>query len=253
MDGEVHWHYVLRLRGLTLAAHAPNARAPWRVRHRLGRHRRQRGPHRAARVDRRRPSGHADRAADRLPTGQLRDARRLPRHLVVHARVDRRGRESATTSTAPAISTCSPPRGIELADHRARSARRAAAPAAAAARSISAHVEAFRLVTATPLRSAGGPMRHRDSLPGALQQPLRVSHPRRRRGRQPGAVATGGRATCVVVDLPGVPPAPPAGPTRRFPPPAASCCAGCPTRRRRCAATGCIERRRRRRRRTSAR
>lgn len=72
-----------------------------------------------------------------------------------------------------------------------------------------ANIEAFRLVTPAPLPSRGGPMRHRDPLPGAVRN--RFAY--RVRAVDPvGNVAPwppASSATCVVVDLPGVPPAPP--------------------------------------------
>lgn len=73
-----------------------------------------------------------------------------------------------------------------------------------------AHVEAFRLVTPAPLPGVGSAMRHRDPLPGELRNRfvyrIRAVDPAGNLAPWPPAAA----ATCVVVDLPGVPPAAPA-------------------------------------------
>ena len=106
--------------------------------------------------------------------------------------------------------------GIDLATHRARSDDEQRLELQQLALDP-AHVEAFRLVTAAPLPSAGGAMRHRDPLPGEL---------RNRFVYRVRAVDAGGNlapwppaasATCVVVDLPGVPPPPPVWADAAFP------------------------------------
>jgi hypothetical protein len=98
--------------------------------------------------------------------------------------------------------------GVELADHRAGSDDEQRLQLQQIGLDV-ANIEAFRLVTATPLRSNGGPMRHRDALPGALRNRfvyrVRAVDPAGNLAPWPPAAS----ATCVVVDLPGVPPAPP--------------------------------------------
>ena len=69
-----------------------------------------------------------------------------------------------------------------------------------------ANVEAFRLVTAAPLIGAGGALRHRDALPGALNNRFvyRIRAVDAAGNLAPWPPAAEG--SCVVVDLPGVPP-----------------------------------------------
>lgn len=82
-----------------------------------------------------------------------------------------------------------------------------------------ARVEAFRLVTPEPLRSTGGPMEHRDPLPGEVRNRfvyrIRAIDPSGNLAPWPPAAA----ASCVVVDLPGVPPAAPAWADTGYPGP----------------------------------
>jgi hypothetical protein len=80
-----------------------------------------------------------------------------------------------------------------------------------------ANIEAFRLVTAAPIRSAGGPMQHRDALPGALRNRFvyRIRAIDGAGNLAPWPPATS--ASCVVVDLPGVPPAAPSWAGTAFP------------------------------------
>jgi hypothetical protein len=106
--------------------------------------------------------------------------------------------------------------GIDLADHRALTdddqrlqlQQLALDPA---------NLEAFRLVTAAPIPCRGGPTRHRDALPGAVRNRfvyrVRAVDPAGSLAPWPPASS----ATCVVVDLPGVPPAPPAWAEVAFP------------------------------------
>jgi hypothetical protein len=72
-----------------------------------------------------------------------------------------------------------------------------------------ARVEAFRLVTPDPLRGTGGPMQYRDPLPGGVRNRfvyrLRAIDGAGNLAPWPPAAS----ASCVVVDLPGVPPAAP--------------------------------------------
>jgi hypothetical protein len=79
------------------------------------------------------------------------------------------------------------------------------------------NVDAFRLVTAEPIPSAGGPMRRRDALPGALRNRFvyRVRAVDRAGNLAPWPPAAS--ASCVVVDLPGVPPAAPVWAGASFP------------------------------------
>ena len=79
------------------------------------------------------------------------------------------------------------------------------------------NIEAFSLVTAAPISSPGGPMRHRDALPGAVRNRfvyrIRAVDGAGNLAPWPPAAS----ATCVVVDLPGVPPAPPVWAEAAFP------------------------------------
>jgi hypothetical protein len=106
--------------------------------------------------------------------------------------------------------------GIDLATHRSRTADEQRLELQELALDP-AHLDAFRIVTVSPLVSPGGPMRHRDPLPGAVQNRF-VYRVR--------AVDAGGNlapwppaasSTCVVVDLPGVPPPPPVWAETSFP------------------------------------
>jgi hypothetical protein len=99
--------------------------------------------------------------------------------------------------------------GITLADHRAlgdddqrlQLQQLALDPA---------NREAFRLVTSTPIPGRGGPTHHRDALPGAVRNRFvyRIRATDRAGNAAPWPPASS--ATCVVVDLPGVPPPAPA-------------------------------------------
>jgi hypothetical protein len=106
--------------------------------------------------------------------------------------------------------------GVDLATHRARTADEQRLELQQLGLDP-AHVEAFRIVTAAPLVSAGGPMRHRDPLPGALRNRfvyrLRATDAGGNLAPWPPAAS----ASCVVVDLPGVPPPPPAWADTSFP------------------------------------
>ncbi len=80
-----------------------------------------------------------------------------------------------------------------------------------------ANDEAFSLVTTSPLPSRGGPMTHRDPLPGAVRNRFVY----RVRAVDPAGILApwppAATATCVVVDLPGVPPAAPVWADAAFP------------------------------------
>jgi hypothetical protein len=106
--------------------------------------------------------------------------------------------------------------GVDLATHRGRTADEQRLELQQLALDA-ANLEAFRIVTATPLAGSGGPMRHRDPLPGALQNRfvyrLRATDAGGNLAPWPPAAS----ATCVVVDLPGVPPPPPAWADTSFP------------------------------------
>lgn len=98
--------------------------------------------------------------------------------------------------------------GVELADHRTGTDDEQRLQLQQLGLDL-ANIEAFRLVTATPLRSNGGLVQHRDALPGALRNRFVY---RVRAVDQAGNLAPwppSASATCVVVDLPGVSPAPP--------------------------------------------
>ena len=106
--------------------------------------------------------------------------------------------------------------GIELEAHRARSADEQRLQLQQLALDP-AHVEAFRIVTAAPLVSAGGPMRHRDPLPGALQNRFVYRIRAVDAGGNLAPWPPAASASCVVVDLPGVSPPPPAWNDAAFP------------------------------------
>ncbi len=83
-----------------------------------------------------------------------------------------------------------------------------------------ARTEAFRLVTPEPLRGGGGPMSHRDPLPGGVRNRfvyrIRAIDPSGNLAPWPPAAS----GSCVVVDLPGVPPAAPVWADTAYPGPA---------------------------------
>jgi hypothetical protein len=106
--------------------------------------------------------------------------------------------------------------GIDLADHRALTDDEQRLQLQQLALDP-ANIEAFRLVTAAPIPGRAGPTRHRDALPGAVRNRFVY---RVRAVDQAGSLAPwppASSATCVVVDLPGVPPAPPAWAEVAFP------------------------------------
>jgi hypothetical protein len=108
--------------------------------------------------------------------------------------------------------------GIALADHRARSDDEQRLQLQQLALDLD-HIEAFSLVTAAPLeRNGGGPMRHRDALPGGVRNRF-VYRVRAvdRAGNVARWPAGPPAATCVIVDLPGVPPGPPVWAEATFP------------------------------------
>jgi hypothetical protein len=108
--------------------------------------------------------------------------------------------------------------GIALEDHRAQSDDEQRLQLQELALDLD-HIEAFGLVTAAPLTlDGGGPMRHRDALPGGVRNRFvyRVRAVDRAGNVAPWPSAAEG-ATCVVVDLPGVPPAAPVWAEAAFP------------------------------------
>ncbi len=106
--------------------------------------------------------------------------------------------------------------GIDLADHRALTDDEQRLQLQQLALDPT-NIEAFRLVTAVPIPGLGGPTRHRDALPGSIRNRFvyRVRAVDRAGNLAPWPPASS--ATCVVVDLPGVPPAPPAWAEVAFP------------------------------------
>ena len=107
--------------------------------------------------------------------------------------------------------------GIDLADHRARAEDEQRLQLQQLGLDP-ANIDAFRLVTAVPIPGRGGPTRHRDALPGAVRNRfvyrVRAVDPAGNLAPWPPASS----ATCVVVDLPGVPPAPPSWAEIAYPP-----------------------------------
>jgi hypothetical protein len=99
--------------------------------------------------------------------------------------------------------------GVDLAAHRARTPDEQRLELQQLGRQTT-HVAAFRLVTPAPLVATGGPMSHRDALPGSVLNRFvyRVRGVDGAGNLSPWPPAA--QATCVVVELPGVPPAPPA-------------------------------------------
>ncbi|MCD2441546.1 hypothetical protein LQ757_04560 [Agromyces sp. SYSU K20354] len=106
--------------------------------------------------------------------------------------------------------------GIDLADHRARPDHEQRLQLQQLALDPS-HVEAFRIVTATPVPGLAGPTRHRDALPGAVRNRFvyRVRAVDSAGNLAPWPPAS--IATCVVVDVPGLPPAAPSWADVAFP------------------------------------
>jgi hypothetical protein len=106
--------------------------------------------------------------------------------------------------------------GVDLADHRAGTDDEQRLQLQQLALDLG-NIEAFRLVTAVPLRGGGGRMSHRDALPGALRNRfvyrVRAVDSTGNLAHWPSAAS----ATCVVVDLPGTPPAPPVWAEAAFP------------------------------------
>lgn len=106
--------------------------------------------------------------------------------------------------------------GIALADHRSRTDDEQRLQLQQLALDP-ANLEAFSLVTAVPIPGRGGPTRHRDPLPGALRNRfvyrVRSVDPAGNLAPWPPASS----ASCVVVDLPGVPPPAPAWAEVAFP------------------------------------
>ncbi len=106
--------------------------------------------------------------------------------------------------------------GVDLADHRALTDDEQRLQLQQLALDPT-NIEAFRLVTAAPIPGRAGPTRHRDALPGAVRNRFVY---RVRAVDQAGNLAPwppASDATCVVVDLPGIPPAPPAWAEVAFP------------------------------------
>ena len=212
---DVHWHYLLRLRGLTLA---PTAERPRAV-----------GAFGIGAVD---TAANQGRMAP--PASILAIHRSIPTvPPIVYppvnfaTRADYHGTSwfllawTGVAGTGYLVYRAGDldllaAGGIDVAVHRARTADEQRLELQQLALDP-AHIEAFRLVTAQPLPSTGGPMRHRDALPGALQNRFVY----RVRAVDPGGTLAPwppmAAATCVVVDLPGVPPSPPTWADVSFP------------------------------------
>ena len=106
--------------------------------------------------------------------------------------------------------------GIDLTTHRARTADEQRLELQQLALDTS-HIEVFRLVTPAPLTGNGGGMQHRDGLPGGVLNRFVY----RVRAVDPGGTLApwppASSGSCVVVDLPGVPPASPVWADASFP------------------------------------
>lgn len=216
LDGDVHWHFLLRLRGLTLAPTAVQPRAV--------------GTFGIGAVD---LVGNPGRIA--APAAILAIHRFVPvvppivyPPVNFATRADYHGTSwFLLTWTGVAGSGYLVYRagdldlldagGIDLAVHRARSADEQRLELQQLALDPS-HVDAFRVVTATPVPGVAGPMAHRDPLPGALSNRFVY----RLRAVSPGGTLAPwppvADASCVVVDLPGVPPSTPTWADVSFPP-----------------------------------
>lgn len=216
LDGAVHWHYLLRMRGLTLV---PTAERPRAV-----------GTFGIGAVDH---VGNAGRIA--APAAILTVHRFVPVvPPVVYppvnyaTRADYHGTSWFALKWTGVVGTnylvyragdldLLAAGAIDLAAHRALSADEQRLQLQQIALSPT-HVEAFRVVTATALPGVAGPMEHRDPLPGALSNRfvyrLRAISPGGTMAPWPAAAD----ASCVVVDLPGVPPSTPTWADVAFPP-----------------------------------
>ncbi len=201
---DVHWHYVLRLRGLTLA---PTPERPRAV-----------GVFGIGAVDR---SGNEGRIAPPASIFAIRRVVPAVPPLVYPpvnfaTRADYHGdswfrvRWTGTAGTDYLVYRAGDldllaAGDIDVAVHRGRSADEQRLELQQLALDP-AHVEAFRLVTAEPLPGVNGPMELADALPGTLQNRFVY----RVRAMDPGGILAPwpptAEATCVVVDLPGVPP-----------------------------------------------
>jgi hypothetical protein len=216
VDGDVHWHYLLQLRGLTLA---PTAERPRAV-----------GTFGIGAVD---LVGNAGRIA--APAAILAIHRTVPvvppivyPPVNYATRADYHGTSWFVVTWTGVAGTgylvyragdldLLHAGGIDPAVHRSRSADEQRLELQQLALDP-AHIEAFRVVTATPVPGVAGSMQHRDPLPGALSNRFVY----RLRAVSPGGTLAPwppvADASCVVVDLPGVPPSTPTWADVAFPP-----------------------------------
>lgn len=215
VDGQVHWHYQMTLRGITLK---PNLERPRAV-----------ATFGIGSVDQ---AGNEGRIA---PPASIVALHRVPPTVpaIVYPPVNYAtsadyhgtswfavewtgaagiGYQVYRAGDLDLLATA----GIELADHWAQTDDEQRLQLQELALDL-VNIDSFRLVTAAPIRSSGGPMRHRDALPGAVRNRFvyRVRAVDSAGNLAPWPPAAS--ASCVVVDLPGVPPAPPVWAEAAFP------------------------------------
>jgi hypothetical protein len=209
VDGQNHWHYALRLRGITLEPSLERTRVV--------------GTFGIGSVD---AAGNEGRIA---PPASIVATWRTPPTVpaIVYPPVnfataaDYHGTSwfALTWTGEPGIGyqvyramdlDLLASAGITLADHRARSDDEQRLQLQQLALDLD-HIEAFSLVTVAPLEGlGGGQMRHRDALPGGVVNRFvyRVRAVDRSGNVAPWPPAPPG-ASCVIVDLPGGPPSAP--------------------------------------------
>jgi hypothetical protein len=213
---DVHWHYLLRLRGLTLA---PTPERPRAV-----------GTFGIGSVDAVSNEGRIappaailaiHRATPTVPTivyPPVNFATRADYHGISWFLLTWTGLPGLGYLVYRALDLDLLAAGsIDLAAHRARTPDEQRLELQQLAVDP-AHIEAFRIVTPAPLPSGGGAMQYRDTLPGAVLNRFVY----RVRAVDPGGTLSpwppAASGSCVVVDLPGVPLAVPVWAEAAFPP-----------------------------------
>lgn len=213
--GEVHWHYLLKLRGLVLAPTEARPRA-------IG----------TFGVSARDTAGNEGRVAPPASIYAIyRTAPSLPALVyppVNYATLaDYHGTSWFTLSWTGVAGLgylvyravdveLLAAAGVDVATHRARTPDEQRLELQQLGLQPT-HLEAFRLVTPAPLPATGGPMTYRDAMPGSVlnRHVYRVRAVDRAGNLAPWPPASA--ASCVVVDLPGVPPSQPSWAAVGFP------------------------------------
>lgn len=205
--GEVHWHYLLKLRGVVLE---PTAERPRAI-----------GTFGISSVDTAANEGRVAppvaifalyRTTPAVPAivyppvnyATLADYHGTSRFLLTWTGVAGLGYLVYRAGDVDLLASA----GVDLAAHRARAPDEQRLELQTIGLDP-AHIEAFRLVTPAPLVATGGAMQYRDPLPGAVQN----RYVYRVRAVDPGGNLApwppAADASCVIVDLPGVPPTAP--------------------------------------------